>query len=353
MKKVLIYSISFLAVLALIAWKLRTNKAENAEITAIVKESSSGAVPVLVSKAEYINFDNKFTANGNFEAINEIELASDIAGRITQLLVKEGSYVKAGQTIAVVDSEVLRADLQAEKARVDQARQDLDRYEKAFATGGVTQKQVDDMQLQVETLQSKYSQAHKKLNDTQIKAPVNGMVNQRFAEVGTYLSPGTKVIEIVDITKLKLVVSVSESQIVQLSVGDKVDVTSNVFPETKYPGKVTFIAAKGDATLNYPVEIEIQNVKGKELKAGMYGSAKFNLPEQTPLMLIPRPAFTGGVNSNQIFVLENGKARVRKVVAGRTFGNQVEIREGITKGETVITSGQVNLIDGTEVTVQQ
>lgn len=128
---------------------------------------------------------------------------------------------------------------------------------------------------------------------------------------------------------------------------------SNVFPEAKYTGTVTFIAAKGDATLNYPVEIEIANIKGKELKAGMYGSADFNLPEQTPLMLIPRGAFTGGVNSNQVFVLENGKAKLRKVVAARTFGNQVEIREGLTEGETVITSGQINLIDGTEVTVQQ
>lgn len=353
MKKVLIYSTCFLAVIVLIAWKLKSNKAENAEITAIVKESSSGAVPVLVSNVSHTKFENQFTANGNFEAINQIELASDIAGRITRLLVKEGSYVKAGQVIAVVDNEILRADMHADKARVDQAAQDLARYQKALETGGVTQKQVDDMQLQVETLRAKYNQAQKKLNDAQIKAPVNGMINQRYVEVGSYLSPGTKIVEIVDISKLKLAVSVSESQVVQLRIGDKVNVHSNVFPEAKYTGTVTFIAAKGDATLNYPVEIEIANIKGKELKAGMYGSADFNLPEQTPLMLIPRGAFTGGVNSNQVFVLENGKAKLRKVVAARTFGNQVEIREGLTEGETVITSGQINLIDGTEVTVQQ
>jgi membrane fusion protein (multidrug efflux system) len=353
MKKILIYGIGTLAILAGIIFKLKSNQRENAEHTAIVKESASGAVPVLVSQVVRTKFDNTFTANGNFEAINQIELASDVAGRITQLFVKEGSYVKAGQVIARVDNEIFRADLQAEKARVDQARQDLERYQKALETGGVTQKQVDDMKLQFETTHSKYIQAEKKLNDAQIKAPVNGMINQRYVELGTYLALGAKVVEIVDISRLKLTVSVTESQVVQLNIGDKVTVTSTVFPETKYAGTVTFIAAKGDATLNYPVEIEIANVKGKELKAGMYGSATFNLPEQSPLMLIPRAAFTGGVNSNQVFVLENGQSHLRKVIAARTFGTLVEVREGLTEGETVITSGQINLTEGTIVSVQQ
>ena len=353
MKKVLIYSVSFFVLLGAIAFKLRSNKAENAERAAIVKESSSGAVPVLVAKAARTSFANKFTANGNFKATTQIELTSDISGRITQLLVKEGSVVRAGQVIARVDNEIQRADLQSAKAKVDQARQDLDRYQKAFETGGVTQKQVDDMKLQVATLESAYSQSQKKIDDAQIKAPISGIVNQRFVELGSFLSPGSKIVEIVDISKLKLAVSVSESQVVQVKVGDKVTVTSNVFPETEYNGQVTFIAAKGDETLNYPVEIEIANIVGKQLKAGMYGSANFNLPEQSPLMLIPRSAFLGGINSNQVYVLEGGKAELRKVVAARSFGSQVEIREGLAQGETVITSGQVNLVDGTEVTVQQ
>ena len=69
-------------------------------------------------------------------------------------------------------------------------------------------------------------------------------------------------------------------------------------------------------------------------------------------MLIPRTAFVGGVNSNQVYVKENGSARLRKVVAGRIYGEQVEIREGLNEGETVITSGQINLVDGAKVTVQ-
>src|SRR5690606_4950481 len=110
---------------------------------------------------------------------------------------------------------------------------------------------------------------------------------------------------------------------------------------------------KGDASLSYPVEMEVANVNGKSLKAGMYGTAHFDMPKQDAAMLIPRTAFVGGVNSNQVYVMDNNTAKVRKVVAGRIFGDKVEIREGLNEGETVITSGQINLTEGAKVTVLQ
>jgi RND family efflux transporter MFP subunit len=158
--------------------------------------------------------------------------------------------------------------------------------------------------------------------------------------------------DIVDVSRLKLKVTVPEQQVIHLQLGDKVEVTSNVFPEVKYTGKITFIAAKGDNTLSYPVEMEVINVSGKTLRAGMYGTANFAMPKQDPAILVSRTSFVGGVNSNQIYVMENNTAKVRKVVAGRIYGDKVEIREGLKEGETVITGGQINLTDGSKVTVQ-
>jgi multidrug efflux pump subunit AcrA (membrane-fusion protein) len=105
--------------------------------------------------------------------------------------------------------------------------------------------------------------------------------------------------------------------------------------------------------LNYTVEIEIRNITGKELKVGMYGTAHFTPPAQGAALLIPRGAFQGGVNSNRIFLADNGKARLHTVVAGRSYGNLVEIREGLKERDLVITSGQINLADGTAIVVSQ
>jgi RND family efflux transporter MFP subunit len=171
-------------------------------------------------------------------------------------------------------------------------------------------------------------------------------------EKGAYIKAGDKMFDIVDVSRLKLSVSVPEAQVVHLKEGDQVNVTANVFPEATYQGRITFIAAKGDNTLNYPVEMEVTNISGKQLKAGMYGSAHFEMPQTAPVTLIPRTAFVGGVNSNQVYVMEANTAKLRKVVAGRIYGDQVEIREGLNEGETVITSGQINLVDGAKVVVQ-
>lgn len=353
MKKIIIYTGVIAASLGLIAWKLNANQRENASRTAIVREAMSGAVPVTIDTVKLESFDQGFKENGKFEAVNQIELTSETSGRVKELYVKEGSVVKAGQALARIDNEILSADRVAAQARLDQARQNLQRYEQALTSGGVTQKQVDDARLQVESDQAHFVLASKNLSNALVKAPVSGIINARFVEIGSYLAPGNKIFEIVDDQSLKLTLSVTEHQVVQIKPGDNVTISASVYPEVTYEGKVTFVSAKGDASLNYPVEIGIRNIPGKALKAGMYGTAKFSGNGQARALLIPRSAFQGGVSSNRIFINDGGKARIRNVVAGRVHGNFVEIRGGLSPGDQVITSGQINLIDGTTIAVIQ
>lgn len=352
MKKFLIYGTLTIVVLAAIMWKLNANKKANAEKTEFVKQSNSGDVPVLTEKVARTEFGQQFDANGNFEPFRELTFLSETAGRITSLLVDEGSYVKQGQIMARIDDEILSTDLQSAKANLEQLKVDKERYESAYKTGGVTKKQVDDISLQYDLAKSKYDAASRKIRDTYVKAPISGIINAKYVELGAYLATSTKMFDIVDVSKLKLRVTVPELQVIHLKVGDNVDVSSNVYPEVKYSGKITFIAAKGDNTLSYPVEMEVSNVTGKTLKAGMYGTAHFDMPAMAAAMLVARTAFVGGVNSNQLYVMEKGVAKLRKVTAGRIFGDKVEIREGLQEGETVIISGQINLTDGAKVSVQ-
>ena len=352
MKKILIWGGLTIGAFLLIMWKLDANKKSNQAKTEFVKQSNTGEVPVLVQQIARTDFSQGFLANGNFEPIRELSYLAETSGRITKLFVEEGSYVKQGQIIARIDDEILGTDLQSAKANLEQLKVDKERYESAFKTGGVTQKQVDDMRLQYELAVSKYDAASRRIRDTHVKAPIQGVINKKYVEQGAYLSPGNKMFDIVDVSRLKLLVSVPEAQVVHLKEGDKVNITSNVFPEVTYQGRITFIAAKGDNTLNYPVEVEVSNISGKPLKAGMYGTAHFEMPKMDPVMLVPRTAFVGGVNSNQVYVKEGNTAKLRKVVAGRIYGDQVEVREGLKEGETVITSGQINLTDGAKVTVQ-
>ncbi len=347
--KTIITVLSVIVVLILIGWVLQNNKKENKAKTAIVAEGSSGAVAVKTETAKKAALDLDFTVNGTFKANQDLTLSAENSGRVTRITVEEGDHVGKGQVVARIDDELLAVETQTAQANYQNALRDLERYESSFKTGGVTQQQVDAQRLNVRNAEARLQTARRKSKDADIKAPIPGIINKRFIERGSYVSPGTELFEIIDLSRLKLNVTANEAQVVNLKTGDPVKISSNVFPDKTFTGKISFIAAKADNSLNFPVEIEVSNTPDNKLKAGMYGTANFDLPQQKPVITVPRTAFAGSVNSNKVYVLEANTARERQVTSGRILGERVEILNGLKEGETVIISGQVNLVDGTQV----
>lgn len=350
-KRTIVTVISVVIALFVIGWVLQNNKKKNAEKTAIVAEGNTGAVAVKIEVAKKTSLDLDFTANGTFAANQDLTLSAENSGRVTRITVDEGDRVRKGQVVARIDDELLNVEVQTAQANYQNALRDLERFESSFKTGGVTQQQLDNARLNVRTALARLQTAKRKSSDADIKAPISGIINKRFIENGSYVSPGTQLFEIVDLSKLKLNVTANEAQVVNLKSGDRVKITSNVFPDKQFSGKISFIAAKADNSLNFPVEVEVTNNAGNDLKAGMYGTATFDLPQQRPAITVPRTAFAGSVNSNKIYVLQGNRARIRQVTAGRILGDRVEILGGLQEGETVIISGQVNLVDNSQVEV--
>lgn len=350
MKKGIVTALALLIGVAATGWVLSNNKQENDAKTAIVAEGKSEAVTVRIAEVNKKTIDLNFNVNGTFQAAQRISFNAENSGRITKILVDEGSRVVKGQLLAHVETDLLSVDLGTAQDAYQNAARDLARFESSFATGGVTQQQLDQARLNARNAKARLQQAKVRIGDANIKAPFSGIVNKRYIEQGAYISPGNPLFEIVDVSKLKLALSVNETQVASLKKGDEVPIKCAVFPDKKFKGRITFIAPQADNSLNFPVEIEISNNTEGILKAGMYGTGIFEFPRQAPAITVPRSAFVGSVSSNQLYVLADNKvARIRNVVAGRVFGNEVEILEGLKEGETVITSGQINLTDGTAV----
>jgi RND family efflux transporter MFP subunit len=350
MKKALIYIVVIIAAIALIGYILTGNKAKNdAEAEIVSKKNPAVAVRVAEVKTAIPNQD--YIANGTFAPFQELSFPAENSGRVVRVLVDEGSPVRVGQTLAVIKGDQLNIEVQSANAAYQTAQADFQRYENAFKTGGVTKQQVDQARLNLTNAKSRLSQARLSYGDATIKSTINGIVNKRNIEPGSVVAPGTVLFELVNVSKLKLKVTVNELQVSTLKVGTPVKVTASVFPDKEYAGKVTFIAPKADESLNFPIEIEIANNPGNELKAGMYGSAVFsnNEVKQAAIKTIPRNAFVGGVGNNQVFVVKDSVAKLTKIVSGRILGEEVEVLEGLGEGDVVVTSGQINLQDGTKV----
>lgn len=349
MKKVLYIGIG-LAVLGLIGFVLTNNKKKNEAETAVVaQKNASISVKAETIKSESVSTD--FIANGSFAPLQELSFSAENAGRVTQVLVKEGSVVRIGQTLAIIKGDKLSVDVQSAKATYQNALADSQRFENAFKTGGVTKQQVDQAKLALSNAKAQLDQANISFGDATIRATINGIVNKKYIEPGSVVAPGTQLFDLVNVSRLKLKVTVNENQVASLKIGSVIKVKASVYPDKEFSGKITFIAPMADESLNFPLEIEIANNANNDLKAGMYGTAHFetNATQKTPIKIVPRTAFVGSVSNNEVFVVKDSIAKLTKIVSGRIFGEKVEVLEGLNEGDVVVTSGQINLTDGAKV----
>lgn len=351
MKKTLIYIVIAAVLVGLAAYKISSNKSkQEAEVAEVAKEVDKINVNVVTVQYESINTD--YTANGTFLPKAETNLSSEISGKVVSVLVKEGSRVGAGQVVATIKKDAIEVDMSQAQNNLQNAIIDNQRYENAFKTGGVTKQQLDNSRLQLKNAQAAVRAQSVRVNNAAVRAGISGTINKRMVEPGAVVSPGTPMFEIVNINSLKLSVLVDESQVGKIQLGQQVAINVNVLPEDSFSGRITFIAPKSDASLNFPVEIEVQN-RGN-LKAGMYATAVFKTnhgAETQNMLTVPAEAFVNGVSSGQLFVVNNGTAKLIKVTTGKVYGDKVQILSGLNGGEQVITSGQINLDNGSKINI--
>lgn len=350
MKKVIITGIVIIAALVGIKYVLDKNKATNEAHTEVVAQKNS-AVAVRVATADFREVNGQYIANGTFIPKQEVKVSAETPGLVTRVLVQEGSRVAAGQTLAIIKADQQNINVSNAQAVYNNAKSEVARFESAYATGGVTKQQLDQVKLQLENAKNNLRSAQISAGDVNVKASFSGIINKKNIEPGSYVNPGMELFEVVNVSTLKLKVNVDEKNVGALRIGQSIKVLSPVLSDKEFTGRISFIAPKADESLNFPVELEIQNNTSNDIKAGMYGNAYFGNSQLTNVLVVPRTAFVGSVSSNQIFVAKGGKAILTKVVSGRTFGDYIEVISGIEKGTQVITSGQINLANETAIEI--
>lgn len=349
MKKIIIAVIAIAAVGGTI-YTLNKNKKQSEEETTIVAQKNSH-ISVRASKAEYRAVNTQYIANGIFKPKQEVNLSAETAGRVIRVLVSEGSHVKAGQTLAIIKGDKLNVNVNNAMAVYHNAMADVNRFENAYASGGVTKQQLDQIKLKAETARNSLKAAKLAASDVNITASFSGVINTKNIEAGAFVAPGQPLFNIVNVSTLKLSVAVDEKSIGTIRTGQNIEVSSDVYPDINFEGKITFIAPKADASLKFPVEIEIKNNSNNDLRAGMYGTAYFGNKDSSKVLTIDRNAFVGSVNSNKVYVIKNGKAVLKTIVSGRNFGDYIEVVSGLNNGEQIVTSGQINLYDQAPVQI--
>lgn len=349
-KKIIIPSAVVLALVALTVWKLSSNKKHMAANAAIANEKIV-IFPVTTANPKFQIVSQNFEQNGTFNPIHDLNLVAETAGKITAVKVKAGDFVNQGQVLVQVDNEQTQIDFQLAQTALDKAKSDLAKLENMLAGNAATQKQVDDAKLGVKDAETKVASLKRQLRLSSITAPISGYINNFNLEIGSFVSHGTFVAEIVDISRIKMVVKVLDNQVVEIKNGQNVTVTPDLYQGIQITGKVVSVASKADGSRRFAVEIEFANDKENPIKAGMTGKALFEFGGTKQAITIPVRCLVGGTQNPQVYVVKDSIAHLKNIVAGGINNGLLEVVSGLDTSEKVVETGQLNLADQAKVQI--
>ncbi|MBX3009627.1 MAG: efflux RND transporter periplasmic adaptor subunit [Melioribacteraceae bacterium] len=346
--KLIIPVVSLIAIIVLILVynksKLSTQKRGGVEQIFYVK----------VEKAQKKILTETISLTGTVTANNDVNIISETSGRVTAVYANVGDYKPAGSILAQVDDELKRAAFISAETNYNKAKKDLERFLQLYDQKSASDSQLDQIKLAAAVAESQYIVARRQLEDTKIKTPISGYITARYIDVGSMVQGApqqTLIANVVDISRLKIKVNVAEKDAVTLKPGDNVSVMVDVFPKEKFVGKVDWISSKGDDAHTFPVEISIKNESGRKLKAGLFARVEFSNLKNQEELVIPREALIGSARNPKVYVVNNGIAYLKPLVISGIIGNYIRVIDGIKEGDAVVTNGQSNLSDKTEVNI--
>jgi len=338
-----------LVVIALITAKLIANKSSIDE----TKTSKNNNVTTSVNVKPVLRQEqnSNLTLTGITAAKQEVLLQAQTGGQIVAINFNLGDYVKKGQILVEIDDRLQSLALENAKINLSKLEDEYNKTKILYSGKAITENKVRDARIDYETAKVAVEQAQKQLSFTKIVATQSGYVVSKFIERGSSVSVGAQIVSIVDIAQLKVTLNVAEKDIYSIKLGQNTKITSSVFPGVEYSGKVSFVSQQGNSMHNYPIEILLVNQSSHQLKAGTFVNIEFNFPADHSSLLIPRESLVGSIKDAQVYIVENNIAHLKSVIIGRDLGNYLEVLNGLNEGTNVITTGQINISDGSPVTI--
>jgi membrane fusion protein, multidrug efflux system len=318
--------------------------------TGIIKEKSN-VYSVSVEQMNSEKMSSKLNYVGVTEAQNDIELISETAGKVEKIFVENGSRVSNNSIIAQIDDKILQANYKLAEAALDKAKLDLSRFETLMKEGNLSANDLENSRIAQKNAEAQFVLAKKYLSNASIQSPISGIVVARYVNVGSTVSPGTSIANIVDISKLIIKISIPEKDISKIIIGQTASVTFDFNRNKMFEAKVKSISVKADESHNFSVELSIDN-SHNILSAGMCVIVEFDFSTQETVLSIPRVSLTGSIKNPQVFVVQNDKAFQRKIIVGDVIGDRLVVLKGISGGEQIVTEGQNNLQDGSSVIIK-
>jgi multidrug efflux system membrane fusion protein len=314
-------------------------------------------VSVVEAKSEVV--PNLLTAVGGLAAVHQVNVTSDVSGRITNILFTAGAHVKSDAPLVQLFDGPEQGDLASFKAQATMGQLALDRAKQLASRQFGPQATVDQAQSVYDQAQAGIAKTEAIISQKLVRAPFEGELGVRQVEVGQFLTAGTSIVSLTDLSVLYANFTVTEKDSGNLKVGQTVRIAVDAYPGQTFEGKITTIEPQILAdTRNIRVQATIAN-PDHILKPGMFATTTIVLPDKLAVVTIPETAVDNTLYGDSVFLItEKTEGDKTTLTAVRTFvqtGNRIdgraEILKGLKPGDRVVALGQMKVQSGAAVTI--
>jgi len=328
----------------------------------IASAPKPGPQTVTAAKVENLEWQPALSAVGTLAPVRGVDVTTEIAGLVRNVRFQSGQEVKAGQVLFELNADADIAQLHALQAAADLSATVLKRDKLQFQAQAISQAQLDADEADLKSKRAQVAQQQAAVDKKTIRAPFAGKLGITAVNPGQYVNPGDKLVTLQTIDPVYVDFFVPQKQLSGLSVGQKLNLSADAFPGVQFSAKVTSINPRIDAaTRNVQVEATVPNAK-RQLLPGMFANVSLEMGEKKKYLTLPQTAITYNPYGSTVYTLAPGKEKDEKgnavlvatqqfVTTGPTRGDQVAILTGLQEGQTVVTSGQLKLKNGTPAVI--
>jgi membrane fusion protein (multidrug efflux system) len=328
-------------------------------------QGGGDAVPVNVEPVRRGSLNSYLVLNGIVEPERRVEIFSRLSAYVKQIMKEEGDFVRENEVLALLDDEEIRITHEQAKIQLEQARLSLEESknnytrnqelmkrelisEQEFQTQEAEYKQ---RQLEFENRSENFKNLELQLNWTRIRSLSEGYITERLIEVGTKVNANQQVYTVEDFKPLLLKVYVPTSDSIKLKPGMQADVTTEIIAGAMFEGLVKLINPRIDVqtgTVKVTVEVHDDTMR---LKPGMFVEVQIVIGQKDDVLIIPRKALLYKQNQIFVFVTDQNLVTQRAVTLGLTEEDHVEVLEGLSEGDVIVSVGVESLKDGQRIEV--
>lgn len=314
-------------------------------------EEETPPIPVETSAPVRGDVYAMYTGTAPIEAYAEADVIAKVAGEVRELLVEEGDEVSKGQVLARLDGDRLRLELNESEAKLRKLQRDYERNIDLKAKGLISDGDFEKIKYEMEALEAAFNLASLELDYTQIRAPIDGVVAERFIKLGNTISEGDALFRVTSLDPLVAYLHVPEREYRHIDPGQPVGIEIDALAGERIAAAVSRVSPVVDPqTGTFKITVEIVDTE-RRIKPGMFGRIGVIYDMHENALQVPRSAIIEDQGAASVFVVEGDRAVRRPVVTGYGNRGMVEINSGLRDGEQVVTVGQASLKNDSRVTV--